>query len=285
MIRVGNELRGRTGPGALAHRILPKLAEDRHYVVDSFRNPVEVEAFRHARKDYVLLAVEARPETRFERLKARARVGDPQTFEEFLEVEARELKSDDARTQQLMSTEVLADHRVHNDGDVEELHVDLSRLLKDLMSRFDRPDWDDYFMQIASVVARRSNCMKRKVAAVVVRDRRIISTGYNGTPRGARNCNEGGCPRCNSMAVSGTALDQCVCSHAEENAITQSAYHGISVKGATLYTTFSPCMQCTKMIINSGIEEVVYNVAYPLGDMALSLMTECGVAVRRFQLA
>ena len=280
MIQVGNELRGRTGPAALAHRILPRLAEDRHYVVDSFRNPLEVEAFRHARKDYVLLCVEASPQVRFARLKERGRVGDPETFEAFLELEARELKTDDERTQQLIGTEALADHRVHNDGTVEEMHGALSVLLREVMSRFDRPEWDEYFMQIATVVARRANCMKRKVAAVVVKDKRIIATGYNGTPRGARNCNEGGCARCNSMAKSGTGLELCVCSHAEENAITQSAYHGISVKSATLYTTFSPCLQCTKMIINSGITEVVYNATYPLGDLALELLTECGVVVR-----
>ena len=83
-------------------------------------------------------------------------------------------------------------------------------------------------MSIARVVASRSNCVKRKVAAVITRDRRIISTGYNGTPRGTRNCNEGGCPRCNGFAEGGTRLDECLCSHGEENAITQAAYHGVT---------------------------------------------------------
>lgn len=284
LIRVGNELRGRGGAGALAHRILPKLSEDRHFVIDSIRNPVEVEALRHARKDFVLLCVEATPEVRWERLHARGRVGDPQTFEEFVEMEGRELKTDDERTQQLIATEALADHVVHNDGTPDELTDGLHGLLRELMSRLDRPGWDEYFIQIATVVARRSNCMKRKVAAVVVKDKRIISTGYNGTPRGARNCNDGGCPRCNSMARSGTGLEDCLCSHAEENAITQSAYHGISVKGATIYTTFSPCLLCTKMIINSGIEEVVYNVAYPMGEQALKLIADCGVRIRQLKL-
>jgi dCMP deaminase len=152
------------------------------------------------------------------------------------------------------------------------------------MSRFVRPGWDEYFMSIARVVATRSNCMKRKVAAIIVKDRRVISTGYNGTPRGARNCNEGGCPRCNGMAASGTALDECLCSHGEENAITQAAYHGISLKGSTLYTTFAPCLQCTKLIINSGIAEVVYSKEYTLNDRALALLKECGVALRQFTI-
>ena len=103
----------------------------------------------------------------------------------------------------------------------------------------ERPDWDEYFMEIAKVVALRSNCSRRHVAAVIVKDKRIISTGYNGTPRGIKNCNEGGCPRCSGHAPSGTGLEECICSHGEENAIVQAAYHGICVKDATLYTTFT----------------------------------------------
>lgn len=147
-----------------------------------------------------------------------------------------------------------------------------------------RPGWDEYFMEIAKVVALRSNCMKRKVAAVIVKDKRIISTGYNGTPRGVKNCNEGGCPRCNSLAESGTRLEECLCSHGEENAITQAAYHGVSINGSTIYTTFSPCLLCTKMIINSGIKEVVYNVDYPLGGTALRLLKEAKVLVRKLKV-
>ena len=112
-------------------------------------------------------------------------------------------------------------------------------------------------MDIALVVASRSNCSRRHVAAVIVKDQRIISTGYNGTPRGIKNCDEGGCPRCNSDVPSGHSLGECLCSHAEENSITQAAYHGIAVKDATLYTTYSPCLMCAKMIINAGIKEVV----------------------------
>jgi dCMP deaminase len=134
------------------------------------------------------------------------------------------------------------------------------------------------------VVASRSNCIKRKVAAVIVKDKRIISTGYNGTPRGVRNCNEGGCPRCNSFAESGKNLEECYCSHGEENAIVQASYHGISIKNAVLYTTFSPCLICTKMILNAGISEVVYNAEYPLGEGPLKLLREAGVIVRQVKV-
>ncbi len=143
-----------------------------------------------------------------------------------------------------------------------------------------RPSWDKYFMDIAHVVASRSNCSRRQVAAVVVRDRQIISTGYNGTPRGIRNCSDGGCPRCNSDVPSGEGLRQCLCSHAEENAIVQAAYNGIMLKGATLYTTYSPCLLCAKMIINAGIVEVVYHQHYTIDDVSMDLLHEAGVAVR-----
>ena len=143
-----------------------------------------------------------------------------------------------------------------------------------------RPSWDRYFMDIAHVAASRSNCSRRQVAAVVVRDKQIISTGYNGTPRGIKNCSEGGCPRCNSDIPSGEGLGQCLCSHAEENAIVQAAYNGIMLKGATLYTTFSPCLLCAKMIINAGIVEVVYHQHYTIDDVSMKLLNEAGVKVR-----
>ncbi len=146
-----------------------------------------------------------------------------------------------------------------------------------------RPDWDEYFMNIAEVVSSRSNCSRRHVAAVVVKDRRIISTGYNGTPRGIKNCFEGGCPRCSSDAPSGTDLDRCLCSHGEENAIVQAAYHGISLKDSTLYTTFSPCLLCAKMIINAGILRVVYKQRYSLDETAGDLLREAGVILKALE--
>jgi len=284
LIEAGNELRARFGPGVLAERILQRLEPDRNYVVDSIRNPAEVEVLRR-RKDFTLLAVLADRTIRFERSRARGREGAAaQTLEQFALEEERELQSKDPASQQLVATQQLADVTLYNNGSLEELHVQLDTLLPRLMRNFPRPEWDEYFMSIAKVVASRGNCIKRKVAAIIVKDKRVISTGYNGTPRGARNCNEGGCPRCNSMAKSGTALEECLCCHGEENAITQAAYHGTSVKGATLYTTLAPCLLCTKMIINSGIVEVVYNRDYALNERALSLLRECGVALRQYRV-
>ncbi len=284
MIETGNAMRAAGGPAALAERLLAQLLPDRNYVVDSIRHPAEVEALRRAGSGFRLLWVDADEATRVERLRRRGRSGDPGTLDELRRLEGRELASDDPAGQQLLAVRELSDFHVRNDGDLPSLH----RVLQGVLERclhFERPGWDEYFMRIARMVASRSNCVKRKVGAVIVRDRRIISTGYNGTPRGTRNCNEGGCPRCNSFAQGGTRLDECLCSHGEENALTQAAYHGVSVRGASLYSTFCPCLTCTKMIINAGIEEVVFNADYPLGKVSLSLLHEAGVVVRQIALA
>ena len=151
-----------------------------------------------------------------------------------------------------------------------------------MMTEFKRPDWDTYFMDIAHVVARRGNCSRRQVAALIVREKRIISTGYNGTPRGVKNCYEGGCPRCNSDTPSGHSLGDCICAHAEENAIVQAAYHGIAVRDGTLYCTISPCLMCAKMIITAGLIEVVYEKEYHFSEQAKSLFAEAGVLCRQY---
>lgn len=280
LILTGNELRAKFGPDVLARRIMERLDPNRNYVIDSIRNPAEILALKESRR-FVLLNIEAATQTRFERIKKRARENDPQTLDEFQLKEDAESRNLAEHKQSIEACQELADHTITNDGTVEELQQKIQELVSRIILQFQRPGWDEYFMSIAQVVASRSNCIKRKVAAIIVKDRRIISTGYNGTPRGAKNCNEGGCPRCNSLAASGTSLTECLCSHGEENAITQAAYHGTPVKGASLYSTFSPCLLCTKMIINAGISEVIYNHEYPLSETPMSLLREAGVLVRK----
>ncbi len=145
-----------------------------------------------------------------------------------------------------------------------------------------RPSWDEYFMEIAHVIAKRSNCSRRHVAAVIVKERYILSTGYNGTPHGVRNCFDGGCPRCAGHAKSGTHLDECLCVHAEQNAICQAALYGIAVEGATIYVTISPCLTCAKLIINAGIKEVVYGGDYAFQDEVKKMFRAAGVRHRKF---
>lgn len=280
LIVYGNALREEGGPSVLADIILKKLDPDKNYVIDSIRNPHEVKSLKQ-RSDFTLLEVSADQKLRFERMKKRHRENDPTNFEDFVKLEKAEEENDDPNKQQLKQTIGLADKELVNDLSLEELKEKVRSLLKELAKKNSRPSWDEYFMGIAKVAALRSNCIKRKVAAVIVKDKRIISTGYNGTPRGLVNCSEGGCPRCNSFGSSGANLSECLCSHAEENAIVQSAYHGVSIQGATLYTTFSPCLMCTKMIINSGIKEVIYNSTYPMGELPLQLLKDSYIQLRK----
>lgn len=283
LIALGNELRERYGPAALAELTVAKMQPDRNYAVDSIRHPAEVKALGKA-GSFSLFSIFAPLEVRFERARARGRAGDAATLQEFVIQEEREFASSNAAAQQLLETERLANRRIDNDGTLEAYAARIDTALREVQVSFSRPSWDEYFMNIAKQVAARSNCMKRQVAAVIVSDRRIISTGYNGTPRGVKNCNEGGCPRCNNFSESGKNLEECLCSHGEENAIVQASYHGIAIKDSTLYTTYSPCLLCSKMIINAGIRRVVYNEAYPLNDTATRMLKEAGVELVKLKL-
>ena len=126
-----------------------------------------------------------------------------------------------------------------------------------------RPDWDSYFMEIAEVVAKRSTCLRRQVGAVLVKDRQILATGYNGTPKGIAHCEEVGCLLEQLHVPSGQNHELCRGIHAEQNAVIQAAVNGVSTKGATLYCTHQPCVVCSKILINAGIERIVYAHPYP----------------------
>jgi dCMP deaminase len=139
-----------------------------------------------------------------------------------------------------------------------------------------RPSWDEYFSEIASKVAERSTCLRRHVGAIIVRDKRILSTGYNGPPRGLPHCDETGCLREQLGIPSGQRQEICRGLHAEQNAIIQAALHGVSVEGATVYVTHQPCITCAKMIINSGIVRAVFANDYP-DDLARDMLVEAGV--------
>jgi len=138
-------------------------------------------------------------------------------------------------------------------------------------------------MGITKLVATRSTCLRRHVGAILVKDKRILATGYNGAPAGLKHCEEVGCLRANSGVPSGTRHELCRGLHAEQNVIIQAAYHGISIQGATLYCTNKPCVICTKMIINAGIKKVYYEEGYddPLSDQMLA---EAGIETVRFSL-
>ncbi len=148
-----------------------------------------------------------------------------------------------------------------------------------------RPSWDDYYINIAWVVSSRSNCIRRQVGALIAVDRRIVSTGYNGTPFGVKNCDEGGCPRCNSDIPSQAGLDWCLCVHAEQNAIALAARQGTATDGGSLYVTFRPCFGCLKDAVQAGIREIVYDQPYDYSDdleeAYQTLLKESGIVMRQ----
>ena len=142
-----------------------------------------------------------------------------------------------------------------------------------------RKSWDEYFMEIAEIVKTRSTCLRRQVGAVIVKDNRIITTGYNGAPSGLRHCTDiGGCERERLHIPSGQRHELCRALHAEQNAIIQAAKLGVNIDGSTLYCTHQPCILCAKMIVNAGIVRVVYHSGYP-DDFALDIFKEAGVQV------
>ncbi|QLH74884.1 MAG: cytidine/deoxycytidylate deaminase family protein [Methanomassiliicoccales archaeon] len=147
----------------------------------------------------------------------------------------------------------------------------------------DRPDNDTYFMRMADLVSTRSTCLRRKVGAVIVKEKRVLSTGYNGAPKGLRHCEEVGCVRLNNNIESGTRHELCRGVHAEQNAVIQAAYFGVSIKDGTIYTTTYPCVMCTKILLNAGIAEIVFKDDY-IDPLSRDILAETNVKVRRCDL-
>jgi len=145
----------------------------------------------------------------------------------------------------------------------------------------ERPSWDEYFMDITSLVARRSTCMRRQVGAVMVKEKNILATGYNGTPSGITHCDVTGCLREQLNIPSGERHELCRGLHAEQNAIIQAARHGVNISDSILYCTNSPCIICTKMLINAGIRKVVYLQGYS-DSLSLEMLDEAGIEALSF---
>ncbi len=150
------------------------------------------------------------------------------------------------------------------------------------MSAKERPSWDSYFMQLAEVVSGRSTCLRRQVGAVIVKDKQILSTGYNGSPSGLKHCAEVGCLRQQLGIPSGERTEICRAVHAEQNALIQAAKHGVALEGADIYTTVEPCVLCTKLLINAGIRRIIYQVPYP-DSLARELSLEAGLVRELFR--
>jgi dCMP deaminase len=144
-----------------------------------------------------------------------------------------------------------------------------------------RPSWEEYFMDITHLVSKRSTCLRRRVGAVVVKDKKILATGYNGAPSRLDHCLDVGCLRIKKGIPSGERHELCRGLHAEQNAIVQAAYHGVGIQGSTLYCTNHPCAICSKMIINAGINRVVYEEGYA-DRLSARMLKESGIRIEKF---
>jgi dCMP deaminase len=146
----------------------------------------------------------------------------------------------------------------------------------------ERPSYEDYFMEMAHVVAKRSTCLRRKVGALLVKDKHILSTGYNGAPKGLKHCSEVGCLREKLGVPAGERHEICRGLHAEQNAIIQAAVFGVSIKGSTLYCTNAPCSVCAKMLINAGVKEIMFEDDYP-DELALKMLKEAKIKIKKYK--
>ncbi len=283
MIQVGNELRMTYGADILARKALEKIKDGENHVFTSIRNVEEVKLLQQ-REDFVMVKVTASAEVRIKRLLERKREGDPQSVKELLAKEAIE-NSSDRHAQNLGAVAQMAKVEIKNDSTPEKLQEKVEKFVADWLYKLQdsRPDWDHYFMNIADQVKMRCTCMSAKKGAIIVREKMIISSGYNGTPKDITHCTGGGCVRCTARHLgkikSGSYSEPCICCHSEENAIVQAAYNGASTKDTIMYTTFTPCVTCAKMIINAGIREVVMRVKYP-DDVGVKLLLQAKVKMR-----
>ncbi|MFA5355823.1 MAG: cytidine/deoxycytidylate deaminase family protein [Candidatus Omnitrophota bacterium] len=151
--------------------------------------------------------------------------------------------------------------------------------MKNKKAAFKRPSWDEYFIEVAFLVSKRATCLRRKVGAVLVKDKKILATGYNGAPSGVRHCIDIGCLREKMKVPSGERHELCRGLHAEQNVLLQAALHGISTKDSVLYITNQPCVICAKMLINGGIKEIITAGSYP-DKLSRDFLREAKIKVR-----
>lgn len=239
------------------------------FVITCLRRRSEFELFL-GRPFFMILAVLAPVHSRYDRCRQR----QPElTLEQLIRQDDH-----DMYTNELVHVLSSARLTISNGSSVERLRG-LVRSLE-LDERWTRPTWDSYFMRMAELAAKRSNCMKRSVGCIIVKDKRVVATGYNGTAKGLINCCDGGCPRCNGNARCGEGLETCLCLHAEDNALLEAGR--VRCDGATLYCTHAPCLGCSIKLIQCGISRIVYAKEYSIAHDATHLLRQAQVTLDKF---
>jgi len=296
MVLVANQLREINSPSFIVEKLYEtakKLGGD--CVIESIRTIGEVKAIK--KLGGFLLAIDAEPQTRYVRIITRQSETDNITYDEFLNNEEREMFSSDPNKQNLSACIKMADFVIQNNKAIWELQKQIEDVYKNILEKEEmkksnlvveeqkeinkRPSWDEYFMKLTAVVAERSTCLRHNVGTIIVRDKKILTAGYNGAVRGAPDCLSLGCKKDELGLVSGFGSEECRAVHSEQNAIIQAALHGINIKNATLYCTTIPCRMCAKEIVNAGITEVVTYSDYEGAKGSIEFLKDNGIIFRK----
>lgn len=281
---VANDLRATHSPSYIIDCLYEQACiSGKNAVIESVRTPGEVASLR-SKGHFTLFAVDADREVRYQRIKERQSETDNVSFETFVANEERELSSQDPNKQNIAECVRQADFIFQNNGSIEDLYVQVEKVLKDIEDKkHHRPSWDEYFMNLADTVAERATCDRGRSGCVIVKDRQILVTGYVGSPRGLPHCDDVGHLFKKMIHEDGHITQHCVRTvHAEQNAITQAARRGIALEGSTLYCRMTPCRTCAMLIINCGITRVVCQRKYHDCSDSENMFKEAGVKLEYF---
>ncbi len=292
MVTVANELRAKHGASYIVEQLHNQAVKNgKNAIIESIRTTGEIEALR-AKGGFFLLAIDADARIRFQRIKQRGSETDNIDYDTFIANENREMNGADPGTQNLMKCIETSDFALDNNGTFQQLFDQIEQIMDEVKARekaasagipYRRPSWDEYFMEVSNTVAKRATCDRGRSGCVIVRDKRILVTGYVGSPIGLAHCDDVGHLFKKMIHEDGRITTHCVRTvHAEQNAITQAARYGISLDNATLYCKMTPCRTCAMLIINCGIKRVVCEFRYHDGKESEAMFAEAGVKIDYF---
>jgi len=282
MRQLANELREKNGASYIVEKLYSEaIKTKKNAIIESIRTVGEVEALKK-NDNFFLIAIDADPKIRYERIRQRGSETDDIDYATFIAQENEEMKNEDPNKQNISKCIELADYYIENNGTFQQLYDQVDAIMKEIKEKieskekgyiYQRPSWDEYFIEIMNTVATRATCDRGRAGCVIVKDKRILVTGYVGAPSGLPHCDEVGHLFRKIIHEDGSITQHCVRTvHAEQNAIAQAARFGISLEGSTLYVRMTPCRSCAMLIINSGIKRVVCEYRYHAGKDSEDLL-------------
>lgn len=283
MILLANELREKN-PSYLVERLYERAKQNGgNCVIESLRTVGEIETLRKKGK-FILFAIDAEQKLRYDRSVLRASEKDSVSFEEFVSQENFESKNKEPFKQNLFDCMDLADYKFLNNGSLDELEKNVENVLEMIeqgVCDYSRPSWDDYFLEVMDSIGKRVTCNRARVSGggcVVVRDKRILVTGYAGSAPGEGHCDDIGHQFKKTIHEDGRTTNHCIRTiHAEQNAICQAARIGVSLLDSIMYVCMFPCYTCAKLIVASGIKKVICKKDYQASEDSKNLFKKCGV--------